>query len=166
MNAVKVAHNSLLSFVIYYLGPTVLLSRLHLKMNPYLKHCLPYLKKSLATVPFLRSHPYSWPADSIHPLEIKSCWVGAHCYFNFTLFVVYVAFVIWRAGEICFDAAETFHRQFYMTFISLVCAIQVNIYFTAMKTRNGLLPFFRTYIRFVEYGKNCLLLLLKLQPKK
>ena len=135
-------------------------------MNPYLKHCLPYLKKSLATVPFLRSHPYSWPVGSIHPLDIKSRWVGAHCYFNFTLFVAYAAFVLWRAGQICFDPAQTFHHKFYMTFISLVYTIQVNIYFTAVKTRKGLLPFLRTYIRFVENGKSVQYYLLQITTKK
>ena len=101
-------------------------------MNPYLEKCLPYLRKSFTNLPHLHFRPYTWPPDSIYPVEVLNKWARAHLYLNFIPFVASTVFVIWHTALVWLHSTQPQSVRFYMALVSLSYLLTANFFLTVM----------------------------------
>ena len=127
--------------------------RISKNMNPYLKKCLPYVKKPFVNFSSLHFHPYSWQDGSNEPVILRNTWVRAHWYLNVILFLTYLIFLVCRATLLCLDPAATSSLKVYMVFVTLWYAVGANVQITSVNTRNEFVPFLAKFIRFLQNGE-------------
>ena len=122
-------------------------------MDPYLKKCLPLIRRPFINFPGLHCHPYSWLSEMDLPVTLDHIWARIHFYMNFGLFMSYLSFVICRPAQICSDPEASLVDKFYLTFMSAIYILVANNYMAAVRTKETFVPFLRRYIRFLQNGQ-------------
>ena len=121
-------------------------------MNPYLKLCVPYIRKPVVNFSWLHVHPYNWDESTNHPSMTTSRWVKAHWLLNCGLYLAYVAFLVWHTVVIGQDPAESPTKKVYIAFSAQFYMPGAILYITMLTISNDWTPFVRRCISFL---KNC-----------
>ena len=130
------------------------LAYLGFKMDPYLKKCLPVIRRPFVNFPLLHCHPYSWLKETDLPVTLDQTWGRIHFYVNFGLCMSYTFFVICRTDQIYSDPAASLVDKFYLAFMSAIYLGMTNFCVAAVRSRNTFVPFLRRYIRFLRNVEN------------